>query len=257
MLLSSSGNCLTEIDWSTEYACARDRVSTSWIITNPVTHHTYNLTGITSPLSSNHVDGGTEYTYTLGLGGHNITCGDRSDADIGACQRKVSDHTTFVIGRVNNNLTLIDGKVHVDYLGGDSCRSTKMPRRASISFQYSPTTYLKVLPEEECEYSFIVYTPLVKEDIPFIGQECHADNFPEMGWFLSYKIPPLRISSSVTAYISVCRPISSENQVDTVGSSSCVASNSAACIVTGGYVHINTRTNIIYTMYYISYINYY
>ena len=246
MLLPSSGDCLTQIDWSTEYACPRDRTSNStWIITNPVTHQTFDLTSISPKLSSNHTDSGTAYTYVIGLGGHGVQCGTNQGSNIGACQTKVADPTkAVVLGRIGN-LTLIDGKIHADYLNGDVCHSTKKPRRVAISFQYAQHDKLVVLPEQQCEYSFIVYTALVKENTPVIGQECQVDNFEELDWFLSYKIPPIRINSTLSAYISVCRPISLENQADTHGSSSCTSSNSGACLVTSrcGY----TSCDLLYS----------
>ena len=89
-----------------------------------------------------------------------------------------------------------------------------------------------ILPEQQCEYSFVVYTPLVRDNTPVIGQQCQVDNFEELDWFLSYKVPPIQINSSLTAYVSVCQPISSDNQLDAQGSSSCASSNSGACLVT-------------------------
>ena len=167
MLLPSSDDCLTQIDWSTEYACPRDRTSNStWIITNPVTHQTFDLTSISPKLFSNHTDSGTAYTYVVGLGGHGVPCGTNQGSNIGACQTKVADPTkAVVLGRIGN-LTLIDGKIHADYLNGDVCHSTKKPRRVATSFQYAQHNKLVVLPEQQCEYVTLPSLPTSQSVIP-------------------------------------------------------------------------------------------
>lgn len=109
-------------------------------------------------------------------------------------------------------------------------------RKAVIYFEYDPRSdFLEALSEEECEYSFIVYTPLVREKTLHIGIECSLQNFPDLSWFSSQRMLPITIGSSAKLYFSVCQPISNNNQVANSGYESC-SDVAGACVINGRYV---------------------
>ena len=95
-----------------------------------------------------------------------------------------------------------------------------------------------VLPEQGCEYSFVVFTKLVHEDKQEIGTQCYVDNFPDLKWFTTYPTPPLLVESgNAKVYFSVCSPISGGNQEANDGYATC-DTVSGACYVKGRCVKV-------------------
>ncbi len=90
-----------------------------------------------------------------------------------------------------------------------------------------------VLPEQGCEYSFVVFTKLVKQEEQEIGTQCYVESFPDLEWFTSYPIPPIMVQGGTgIVYFSVCSPISSSNQEANSGYDTC-STVSGACYVSG------------------------
>ena len=105
---------------------------------------------------------------------------------------------------------------------------------ATIYFEYDPRDdFLLALPEQACEYSFVVYTKLVKEEQQQIGVQCYLESFPDLEWFTSFPTPPLLVESGdAKVYFSVCNPISSRNQEANDGFDTC-SNTAGACYVKG------------------------
>ena len=92
-----------------------------------------------------------------------------------------------------------------------------------------------VLPEKGCEYSFVVFTKLVKQNEQEIGTQCFVENFPDLEWFTTYPTPPMIVESGTArVFFSICSPISSANQEANDGFDTC-HSVSGACYVKGRY----------------------
>lgn len=99
-----------------------------------------------------------------------------------------------------------------------------------IYLEYDPRDdFMEVLPEEECEYSFIVYSKIVYEKSVNVGIQCSLPNFPAISWFTSNSFSPITLVDSAKLYFSVCNPISSDNQL-TNGYTSC-SNVAGACLV--------------------------
>lgn len=223
--------CETTIDWFTQYACPRDASSSvSWVITNPVTNQVYNLTKLSPTLSCvNAGKDGTKYNYTIGLAGHAIECPGHDTSNIGACQTKLSSgSSSYSLGVINTNLSFIGGELRVEYVHGDWCHHNVVQRKTVLSFECDSREFLEVLPESACEYSFVVHTPLVCAKGEKIGVECQLEGFADLTEFLALKAPSIQVNDSAKAYLSVCEPISSDNQEDSDaqkcsnGASSCL-----------------------------------
>ncbi len=223
-------SCETSIEWFTQYACARDASSSSpWVITNPVTHQVYNLTTLSPVLSRIHAgDDGVRYNYSLGLGGHSVKCPGHDAGDVGACQSKLSSGSSYAIGAVNSTLSFIGGELRVEYTHGDWCHHSVVQRKTVVSFECDSRELLEVLPERACEYSFVVHTPLVCEEGQKIGIECQLEGFADLTEFLSLSAPAIRVNDSAKAFVSVCAPISADNQEDS--SSQGCSDRAAACV---------------------------
>ena len=230
--------CETRIEWLTQYACPLDATtSKSWVITNNVTHQVFNLTGLNATLSRTYVEqDGSRYHYTVGLAGHSVKqCGSHTD-NVGACQEKLGTNEAHLLGRINNSLQLLGEELRVEYSNGSFCTHVRKPRKAVITFECDSREFLQVLPEVDCEYSFIVHTNLACAKKSVIGVECSVDGFEDLEVFLSLKSPPVPLSntSSAMAFISVCDPISRDNQENSTALR--CPSGAAACIVNGRWV---------------------
>lgn len=119
------------------------------------------------------------------------------------------------------------------YENGDFCNHMNKRRKAVIYFEYDPRSdFLEALPEEECEYSFIVYTRLVYQKTAHVGIDCNLPNFPDLKWFTNHEASPITIDSSTKLYFSVCQPISSNNQIAGSGYDVC-SEVASACLVNG------------------------
>lgn len=230
--------CEVDIDWSTQYACPLDAISkTTWVVTNPVTNQTYNLTTLPNFLEQNYTElDGTTYTYTVGLNGHALDpaqCpGHENAADIGACQRRVGSEHGKSLGKINKTLDFIGGELRVEYRDGDVCHHTNTGRKSAITFECDSQDLLEVLPEEDCEYSFVVHTNLSCARNERIGVHCQVSGFDDLATFLSLKTPAIPLgegSQGAKAYMSVCEPIGSDNQADSAALS--CPTGSAACII--------------------------
>jgi hypothetical protein len=232
VLVSPLADCLIQIDWETRYACSVSGKSSNWIINNPMTGQTYHLNNLTQELSVFATDPvtNTAYKYTVALGGHSISCGSISDG-VSICQQSLSNNRTFVLGRnLNVSLTILDGKVQVSYENGDNCHHLKRPRKATIYFEYDDRPdFLEFLSEEECEYSFVVYTKLVYEESISLGMDCSLPHFPDIPSYFSHSVPPISLSGSAQLFFSVCSSISSSNQLQD-GYNLC-SNVAGACIV--------------------------
>ena len=227
--------CETRIEWPTQYACPLDTTaSKSWVITNNVTHQVFNLTGLNATLSRTYVEqDNSRYRYTVGLAGHSVKqCGSHTD-NVGACQEKLGTNEAHLLGRINNSLQLLGEELRVEYSNGSFCTHVRKPRKAVITFECDSREFLQVLPEVDCEYSFIVHTSLACAKKSVIGVECSVDGFEDLEVFLSLKSPPVPLSntSSAMAFISVCDPISRDNQENSTALR--CPSGAAACIVNG------------------------
>lgn len=112
------------------------------------------------------------------------------------------------------------------------CHHVQKRRKSVIYFEYDHRPdYLEVLPEEECEYSLVVYTRLVYEKSYQVGIDCTLTNYPDLEWFTNYLTPPITVDTHSKLYFSVCSPIASNNQL-TAGYGPC-DQVSGACLVNG------------------------
>ena len=234
----SDNQCETRIEWLTQYACPLDTTaSKSWVITNNITHQVFNLTTLNATLSRTYIEqDGTRYRYTIGLAGHPLRrCGTHTD-NVGACQEKLGTNEAHLLGRINNSLQLLGGELRVEYSNGSFCTHVRISRKAVITFECDSREFLQVLPEVDCEYSFIVHTSLACAKKSVIGVECSVDGFEDLEVFLSLKSPPVPLSntSSAVAFVSVCDPISRDNQENSTALR--CPSGAAACIVNGRWV---------------------
>ena len=202
------------------------------MINNTVTHQVFNLTKLSPTLSSVYVEqDGTRYNYTVSLAGHTVgACGSHND-NVGACQVKVGTSEAHLLGRVNNTLQLLGEELRVEYTNGSVCTHVHKPRKAVITFECDSREFLQVLPEADCEYSFVVHTDLACAQTSAISVECSVDGFDDLQVFLSLKSSPIVLSntSAARAFISVCDPISRDNQENSTALR--CPSGAAACIV--------------------------
>ena len=232
--------CVTNIDWLTEYACPLDTANPGgWNITNPVTHETFDLRDLSPSLSQIFEENGDRYNYTIGLTGHQISCGGGGwdyHNPIGACQTRLDSGKAYVLGRINNTLQFIGEELRVEYRNGNFCHHANAPRKAVLTFvcnRTAPKTgYLEVLPEEECEYTFNVHTPKAckRKEAPMV--ECFVPGYASLGSFTSLRAPAIAASGG-TVYVAVCGPIAAGNQVDGEGAKVCPY-GAAACLVRSG-----------------------
>ena len=235
---------MTNIDWLTQYACPLDAVNPSgWNITNPVTHQNFDLRTLSPSLSQIYVDDMISYNYTVGLAGHQIECGASGkdyNNPIGACQTRVDSGKSYILGRLNISLRFVGEELRVEYRNGNFCHHVDAPRRTVLTFvcnQTAPKTgYLEVLPEEACEYTFNVHTPKACPKKTVSPVECYAPGYASLSSLVSQRNPPIPIVGEKgigTAYLAVCGPISTDNQMVAVASSMC-PSGAAACLVLDG-----------------------
>ena len=230
--------CEVDIDWSTQYACPLDATSnTTWTVTNPVTNQTYNLTTLPKYIEQNYTElDGTTYTYIIGLNGYALKptqCpGHENTTDIGGCQRRSGADHGKSLGKINTTLNFVGGELRVEYRDGDVCHHTHTGRKTVITFECDTQNILEVLPEEDCEYSFIIHTSLACTRNERIGVHCQVSGFDDLAAFLSLKTPAIPLGDSsqgAKAYVSVCEPIGSDNQAD-VAALTC-PKGSAACTI--------------------------
>ena len=134
----------------------------------------------------------------------------------------------------NTTLDYIDGQLRVEYTGGDDCHHVVKSRKAVVTFECDKSPegeFLQVLPEAECEYSFVVHTEIACPEVgPMIGVECLLEGYEDLAGLVDLKIPPIEMNDTHRVYVSVCSPLSAANQEDTSGMKDCPAS-SGACIV--------------------------
>ena len=228
------------IDWTTIYACPRDTRVTDWFLEDPVTHDKFNLSALPPSLSQTHTAAdGSEYNYTVGLGGKGVPCPrswkDDSQLYVGACQRTLSDvqnntHSIHALGYVNTNTTLqyIDGQISVEYLNGDDCHHVNKQRKTVVSFACEPSrdTFLEVFPEVECEYTFAVHTSLVCHDSVDIGVPCVLPGFANLDVLEGLGVMEVRLNTTAVVYLSVCGSLDkSDNRLQTC------PQGAAACLV--------------------------
>ena len=235
-------NCLVRITWVTQYACSHDSESDAnkeWIIKDPTTGQEFDLTELKSSLLTRlYHEGDTGYSYSVGLNGKSVSCpkASKTHGKVGACQTDTQTGKMHALGFITRNTTLdyIDGQLRVEYTGGDDCHHVVKSRKAVVTFECDKSKegeFLQVLPEAECEYSFVVHTELAcREDGGGIGVECLLEGYEDLAGLVNMKVPPVVINDTHNMYVSVCSPLSSANQQDYVTMKDCPKS-SGACIV--------------------------
>ena len=236
-------NCVTQIQWVTEYACPRSSSNTDgvWVISDPITEQVYDLTKLSRMiLTVTYNESGTSYLYSVALNGSTVVCPrpGKDNSSIGACQTRVSDSHSHSLGLVNSTLSYEDGGVRVVYSGGDTCHNAGQPHRKSvILFECNlrdddgtaNNPILEVLPESYCEYTFVVHTVLVCHDKPEVLLECVLDGFHGLGSFLTLKAPEIPVPGVGHAHIAVCQSITPSNQLNS-SFASCPG-GTGACLV--------------------------
>lgn len=210
----SEDHCETTIDWPTQYACPLNAVGVhEWKVKNPSTGHMFDLTNITSVLSANYTQSGRTYTYTIGLGNHTVPCPGTGVTNIGACQTSIASGKSFALGVVSDTLQFAAESIRTEYRGGTYCHLVKGPRKAVILFECDDRDdFLEVLPEEVCEYTFVVHTRLVCVQEQAIGVECDVPGYQGLGTLASLTLDHVPLKDGGTMFVSVCRPISVYNQ---------------------------------------------
>ena len=235
---SNKEQCVTNIDWLTQYACALDTANPhGWNITNPVTHQNFDLRKLSPSLSKIFVENGVRYNYTVGLAGHQIECsslGKDYHNPIGACQTRIDAGKSFILGRINDSLQFVGEELRVEYRNGNFCHHVDAPRKTVLTFvcnYTAPATgYLEVLPEEECEYTFNIHTPRACRKKVAPSYECFVPGFSSLSSLAAVRVPPILVPGVGTAYLAVCGPISVDNQLITAASSTCPY-GAAACLL--------------------------
>lgn len=208
---------MTLIEWNTQYACSQDKQNdnSSWIIVNPATEEIYDLTKLSTPLSAIVNSDDKIYNYTVALGGQALPKQICNQENVAICLSAGDENTPVVIARTEGTvLEMVGGEVRIDYDNGDLCFSLHN-WAASVVFMYdSREDFLESQPAEQCQVSFIVYTKLVHEEGIDIGIQCVVDNFNDLSFFsTSFLAPPISLGSLGNLYVSVCRPVSADNQV--------------------------------------------
>ena len=215
MLVGESDDlCETTIDWPTQYACPLNAAGVrEWKVQDPSTGHVFDLTNITSVLSANYTQSGTTYTYTIGLANHTVPCPGAKVDNVGACQTAILSGKSFALGVTNSTLQFVAESVRTEYRGGTYCHLVKGPRKAVVLFECDTRDdFLEVLPEQVCEYTFVVHTRLVCVGDQAIGVECELPGFQGLVTLASLRIDPVPLKGGGTFFVSVCRPISAYNQ---------------------------------------------
>ena len=236
---NDDNTCVTNIDWLTQYACPLDAPhSNGWNITNPVTHQNYDLRDLSPSLTTIFVESGDSYNFTVGLAGHQISCGTwEYDNPIGACQSRIDTGKSYILGRVSDGLQFVGEELRAEYGNGSFCHHVNAPRKSVLTFVCNSTApksgYLEVLPEEECEYTFNIHTPQACKKKAAPSFECYASGYATLSSFTSLKVPPIPVPGVGTAYVAVCGAISVDNQVDSKASAVCPY-GAAACLVKDG-----------------------
>ena len=239
-------NCLVRIRWLTQYACSRDSNSKAnndnnkeWVIKDRTTGQTFDLTQLkSSVLTRLYHEGGTGYNYSVGLNGKSVSCPKAtktSGGRVGACQTDTSTGKMHALGFITDNTTLdyIGGELRVEYTGGDDCHHVVKSRKAVVTFECDKSKegeFLQVLPEAECEYSFVVHTEIACPERGEIGVECMLEGYEDLAGLVNMKVPPIEINKTHSMHVSVCSPLSAANQQDYPAVKDCPASSSA-CIV--------------------------
>ena len=225
----------------TQYACSHDSNSNAnkpWNIKDRTTGQIFDLTELkSSVLTRLYHEGGTGYNYSVGLNGKSVSCpkAKKTSGRVGACQTDTKTGKMHALGFITDNTTLdyIGGELRVEYTGGDDCHHVVKSRKAVVTFECDKSNegeFLQVLPEAECEYSFVVHTELVCPEKGEIGIECILEGYDELAGLVDLKVPPIEINKTHGMYLSVCSPLSSANQQDYTSARKCPAS-SGACIV--------------------------
>lgn len=234
-------NCLIRITWITQYACSHDSKSNAnkeWIIKDQTTGQDFDLTELKSSLLTRiYHEGSAAYNYSVGLNGNSVSCprATKTSGRVGACQIDLQSGKMHTLGFITANTTLdyIDGQLRVEYTGGDDCHHVIKSRKAVVAFECDKSKegeFLQVLPEAECEYSFVVHTEIACPDDGNIGVECLLEGYEDLAGLVNMKVPPIVINNTHNMYVSVCSPLSAANQQDHQTMKDCPAS-SGACIV--------------------------
>ena len=134
--------------------------------------------------------------------------GHEGEKDVGACQIKNGSQTGYVLGKVNSSLHMSGGLVRVEYGGGQPCHHIQVSRKAVVTFECdSRQDFLEVLPEEECEYSFVVHTKLVCGEGGEPGVECAVPLYGNLGTLSSaVTLPSVVPDNGGLLFISACVP---------------------------------------------------
>ena len=234
-------NCLIRISWITQYACSHDSKSNAnkeWIIKDDTTGQEFDLTQLkSSVLTRLYHEGDTAYNYSIGLNSKSVSCprATKTSGRVGACQTNIDTGKMHTLGFIGSNTTLdyIDGQLRVEYMGGDDCHHVVKSRKAVVTFECDKSgegEFLQVLPEAECEYSFVVHTEIACPESGGIGLECLLDGYEDLAGLVQMKVPPVIINGTHKMYVSVCSPLSETNQQDYHAVKDC-PSSSGACIV--------------------------
>ena len=88
-------------------------------------------------------------------------------------------------------------------------------------------TFLEVMPENLCEYTFVVHTHLACTRDASIGVECQVEGFHDLVRLQIIQSQMVMVRPHQTAYISICSTLGP-------GVGRCVA-DSAACLYYSGY----------------------
>lgn len=231
---------MTQFEWNTQYACSQDQKSknNSWVIVNPATGQTYNLTKLASPLTTTGNSDGEMFNYTVALGGQTLLQSVCRQENVAICRSSNDGSSPVVIARSEEVvLKIVGGEVRVDYDNGDPCISS-YHWAASVIFMYdSREDFVELQPAEQCQVSFIVYTKLVYEEGKDIGIQCSVDNFDDLSWFsTSFLAPVINLGSLGKMYVSICNPISAQNQMSLSTEYPDCIGMAGACIVKNEYV---------------------
>lgn len=235
-------NCLVRIRWVTQYACSHDSTSNAnkpWVIKDRTTGQMFDLTDLkSSVLTRLYHKGGVGYNYSVGLNGKSVSCpkATKTSGRVGACQTDTSTGKMHALGFITDNTTLdyVGGELRVEYTGGDDCHHVVKSRKAVVTFECDKNKeegeFLQVLPEAECEYSFVIHTEIACLERGEIGVECMLEGYEDLAGLMNMKVPPIEIDGTHSMYVSVCSPLSAANQQDYPAVKDCPTS-SGACIV--------------------------
>ncbi|KAL3881276.1 hypothetical protein ACJMK2_027732 [Sinanodonta woodiana] len=240
-ILISDFNCQYIVEWHTEHACSVSYVSNdTCVLTKEESDIDVNLTQLTKGLASDtpyrveFTNSQNEtYIYFLNVcGGLGIQCPDDTNKDtVAACQKKKGDSNFGRKMGMTDHQTLryADGKLTLEYMGGDLCNHNHMQRSTIINFYCNKTAVNagrgqpEFSDEDDCTYMFDWGTKYACLEHPVLG-ECRVDYMNKRfdlsnlvrrtggNWEALHEVDQGDSDKSGSYFINICNDILLEGQ---------------------------------------------